>query len=50
MIAAMTLTALDPFGTSKLVLFQVTYNKVRIPNLSSGMGVMLYIHLGLARL
>ena len=28
MIAAMTLKLLDPFGTGKLVLFQVTYDKV----------------------
>jgi chloride channel 3/4/5 len=28
MIAAITLKALDPFGTGKLVLFQVTYDKV----------------------
>ena len=28
MIAAMTLKFLDPFGTGKLVLFQVTYDKV----------------------
>jgi hypothetical protein len=30
MIAAITLRFLDPFGTGKLVLFQVTYDKVRI--------------------
>ena len=29
MIAAITLRFLDPFGTGKLVLFQVTYDKVR---------------------
>lgn len=28
MIAAVTLRILDPFGTGKLVLFQVTYDKV----------------------
>jgi chloride channel 3/4/5 len=28
MIAAITLRLLDPFGTGKLVLFQVTYDKV----------------------
>jgi hypothetical protein len=28
MIAAMTLRFLDPFGTGKLVLFQVKYDKV----------------------
>lgn len=28
MIAAGTLRFLDPFGTGKLVLFQVTYDKV----------------------
>jgi hypothetical protein len=28
MIAAMTLKFLDPFGTGKLVLFQVTYDVV----------------------
>ena len=28
MIAAMTLRFLDPFGTGKLVLFQVSYDKV----------------------
>lgn len=28
MIAAATLRFLDPFGTGKLVLFQVTYDKV----------------------
>lgn len=28
MIAAVTLRFLDPFGTGKLVLFQVTYDKV----------------------
>lgn len=27
MIAAITLKVLDPFGTGKLVLFQVTYEK-----------------------
>ena len=27
-IAAITLKVLDPFGTGKLVLFQVTYDKV----------------------
>lgn len=27
MIAAITLKMLDPFGTGKLVLFQVTYDK-----------------------
>lgn len=30
MVAAMTLRFLDPFGTGKLVLFQVTYDKVRV--------------------
>ena len=30
MIAAITLRFLDPFGTGKLVLFQVTYDKVRV--------------------
>lgn len=30
MIAAITLKMLDPFGTGKLVLFQVTYGKVCI--------------------
>ena len=36
MIAAITLRVLDPFGTGKLVLFQVTYDKVctRVPHLS----------------
>ncbi len=29
MIAAVTLRFLDPFGTGKLVLFQVKYDKVR---------------------
>jgi chloride channel 3/4/5 len=29
MIAAMTLRFLDPFGTGKIVLFQVTYDRVR---------------------
>jgi len=33
MIAAMTLGFLDPFGTGKLVLFQVTYDKVRLLDL-----------------
>jgi len=28
MIAAITMKFLDPFGTGKLVLFQVTYHKV----------------------
>lgn len=28
MIAAITMKFLDPFGTGKLVLFQVTYDKV----------------------
>jgi chloride channel 3/4/5 len=28
MIAAVTLKFLDPFGTGKIVLFQVTYDKV----------------------
>jgi chloride channel 3/4/5 len=30
MIAAITLRLLDPFGTGKLVLFQVTYDKVNM--------------------
>lgn len=30
MIAAITLKVLDPFGTGKIVLFQVTYDKVCI--------------------
>lgn len=30
MIAAITLKVLDPFGTGKIVLFQVTYDKVSI--------------------
>jgi hypothetical protein len=30
MIAAITLKMLDPYGTGKLVLFQVTYEKVNI--------------------
>jgi chloride channel 3/4/5 len=30
MIAAITLRLLDPFGTGKLVLFQVTYDKVTL--------------------
>lgn len=35
MIAAVTLKFLDPFGTGKLVLFQVTYDKVIfIPSLA----------------
>lgn len=29
MIAAITLKLLDPFGTGKLVLFQVTYERVQ---------------------
>lgn len=29
MVAAMTLRFLDPFGSGKLVLFQVTYDKVK---------------------
>jgi len=33
MIAAITLKFLDPFGTGKLVLFQVTYDKVGHPSL-----------------
>lgn len=28
MVAAITLKFLDPFGSGKLVLFQVTYDKV----------------------
>ena len=35
MIAAITLKMLDPFGTGKLVLFQVTYDKVCFFVLSS---------------
>lgn len=38
MIAGITLRFLDPFGTGKLVLFQVTYDKVyllpSLPNIS----------------
>ena len=30
MIAAATLRFLDPFGTGKLVLFQVTYDKAGV--------------------
>ena len=33
MVAAITLKMLDPFGTGKLVLFQVTYDKVSLNNL-----------------
>jgi hypothetical protein len=29
MIAAMTLKLLDPFGSGKIVLFAVTYDRVR---------------------
>ena len=39
MVAAMTLRFLDPFGSGKLVLFQVTYDKVNsaytLPNMTS---------------
>lgn len=34
MIAAITLKVLDPFGTGKIVLFQVTYDKVSISKLT----------------
>lgn len=30
MVAAITLKILDPFGTGKVVLFQVTYDKVSL--------------------
>lgn len=32
MVAAMTLKFLDPFGSGKLVLFQVTYDRVSKAN------------------
>lgn len=35
MIAAITLRLLNPFGTGKLVLFQVTYDKVRLAEVAS---------------
>ena len=35
MVAAMTLKFLDPFGSGKLVLFQVTYDRVCIFAMSS---------------
>lgn len=31
MIAAMTLRFLNPFGSGKIVLFEVTYDRVRSP-------------------
>ena len=36
MVAAMTLRFLDPFGSGKLVLFQVTYDKVGSAAMCSG--------------
>jgi len=33
MVAAITLKMLDPFGTGKLVLFQVTYDRVSLDDL-----------------
>ena len=33
MVAAVTLRFLDPFGSGKLVLFQVTYDKVYLPSI-----------------
>lgn len=46
MIAAITLKMLDPFRTGKLVLFQVTYDRV-FPNSVPG-GNPLMVHVGLA--
>ena len=52
MIAAITLKFLDPFGTGKLVLFQVTYDKVRdsILGCNYSRGTNLSCTEGLARL
>ena len=52
MIAAITLKFLDPFGTGKLVLFQVTYDKVRdsILGCNYSRGTNLNCTEGLARL
>lgn len=46
MIAAITLKFLDPFGTGKLVLFQVTYDKVSLS--LAVCCVMTYLFIGLA--
>ena len=48
MIAAMTLRFLDPFGTGKLVLFQVTYDKVCVSSLSYASLVLTRRSIGLA--
>ena len=49
MIAAVTLRFLDPFGTGKLVLFQVTYDKVAGTSSSHASTILLKMT-GLARL
>jgi hypothetical protein len=50
MIAAITLKMLDPFRTGKLVLFQVTYDRVLPSTHSVPNRNLLTVHLGLARL
>ena len=48
MIAALTLRTLDPFGTGKLVLFQVTYDKAWLILMSRKL--QLTVEIGLASL
>lgn len=49
MIAAITLMVLDPFGTGKLVLFQVTYDKVRSGSLTYVCFTLTHPFIGMAR-
>lgn len=49
MIAAISLRFLDPFGTGKLVLFQVTYDKVCASFLANACSTFAHRSIGLAR-
>ena len=46
MVAAMTLRFLDPFGSGKLVLFQVTYDKVDLPDFVPVV-ILTYVRIGM---
>lgn len=50
MIAAASLRFLDPFGTGKLVLFQVTYDKVSLSIPSLAHQALMRTRVGLARI
>jgi hypothetical protein len=47
MIAAITLKMLDPFGTGKLVLFQVTYDKVSVIRFPLSVKSIIFARIGM---